>query len=324
LKWADEKEETDPNFVFKLPSGKFVDATKLAARSAAIARRINGRFKGLLEVRLRSQGDDCFKYLDFLHRTVKDFLTAPAMQELLHTWTPSSFNASLVICKTTLAEVKTNPIWRDSSQSRSAILQEFFYSAKQYEDSTGLSTYKLFRKLESTNDSEGNVSTLMFDIRGLKGSTLWIKAVSCGVRLAVGDWLDKKAHRLTDTQKGHLLVAAIAHSRAMPTFSEGPPDLWMMKRIWKTTPAVLSKGQLLEIRRFVYYADANDRHARHEEGSFELCEAMKLLLEHGTDLSPLESPEAMGFTYDGLDRTPRPFLNLPSTCQIRLIHIEPL
>jgi hypothetical protein len=73
--------------------------------------RINGRCKGLLEVTTRPYSDRELRLMqearvDFLHRTVKDYLMTSEMQKILSDWQEPNFDPNLALCKVSLAELK--------------------------------------------------------------------------------------------------------------------------------------------------------------------------------------------------------------------------
>jgi hypothetical protein len=75
--------------------------------------------------------------IDFLHRTVGEFLKEPDVYNLLLTKAGHGFDSHLSICRLLLAEIKTMPR-AGTPQSRSSSLQalarELVFHAKQYED----------------------------------------------------------------------------------------------------------------------------------------------------------------------------------------------
>ncbi|KAH8764057.1 hypothetical protein BGZ57DRAFT_828574 [Hyaloscypha finlandica] len=82
-------------------------------------KRLNACCKGLLEVQFNeaNNSDNAslsssvpFQWkVDFLHRTVRDFLREKEMQDLLTGWAKSGFSADLMICEALLAQIKTSP-----------------------------------------------------------------------------------------------------------------------------------------------------------------------------------------------------------------------
>ncbi|KAI2617968.1 hypothetical protein GGS26DRAFT_575604 [Hypomontagnella submonticulosa] len=88
-------------------------------RLKQMRKRLNACCKGLLEVQFYDSNEDndallassvLFNWkVDFLHRTVRDFLRTPDMQEKLQTWAAPKFNADSAICGAILAQIKTAP-----------------------------------------------------------------------------------------------------------------------------------------------------------------------------------------------------------------------
>ena len=82
-------------------------------------KRLNARSKGLLDVQFYNtgDGDDASlsssmlfnRKVDFLHRTVRDFLIKGDMQDMLNAWATAKFNANVVISMATLAQIKISP-----------------------------------------------------------------------------------------------------------------------------------------------------------------------------------------------------------------------
>ncbi|KAI8632893.1 hypothetical protein F5Y19DRAFT_333100 [Xylariaceae sp. FL1651] len=73
-----------------------------------VARRLNGRCKGLLEVRRQK--------VEFLHRTVRDFLRTREMVDFLRSKTNESFNPYLSILRAHIAWLKSRLLTRDFRQ----------------------------------------------------------------------------------------------------------------------------------------------------------------------------------------------------------------
>jgi hypothetical protein len=74
-------------------------------------RRINGRYKGLIEC---WKDYDSYGYpsllVEFLHRTVRDFLKTAPIQKILLSHVDKTFDAELSLCRIHLAQLKTRPI----------------------------------------------------------------------------------------------------------------------------------------------------------------------------------------------------------------------
>lgn len=101
--WYLDEQEDDPDLAFSMPTF-CVDSDELEFRLTQITRRINGRCKGLLEViKVKEETP----YVDFLHRSVKDFLSTTQMRRTFVEWQQRGFDAQLAISKATLAELKS-------------------------------------------------------------------------------------------------------------------------------------------------------------------------------------------------------------------------
>lgn len=118
------------------------------ARLKQMKKRLNACCKGLLETHFVGSSDDPNVSLpdstlfhlkvDFLHRTVRDFLRIPEMQNLLEKWVGPGFDANVAICEAILAQVKTAPQERSYFKSDgplSNIIHTFFYQVKMLGDS---------------------------------------------------------------------------------------------------------------------------------------------------------------------------------------------
>jgi NACHT domain len=127
--WFIDLEEEDPEFLLKVK--KAAGGEKISGQGIfnwkqrilyhqQMRRRLNARSKGLLEVAVRAVPSariygELFRDeydVDFLHRTVRDFLNTEEMQTQLSNWLRAhrpDFNSNLLLCKTVLAELSCNP-----------------------------------------------------------------------------------------------------------------------------------------------------------------------------------------------------------------------
>lgn len=96
-----DREYADPNYALKLP---ILEVTEEAAeqRCKIIKKRLGGWCKGLLEVPNQDHPE-----VQFLHRTVRDFLKTPEMAAFLKTKAPAHFSANLSIMKAYTAWMKS-------------------------------------------------------------------------------------------------------------------------------------------------------------------------------------------------------------------------
>jgi len=116
-------------------------------RLTDMAQQLNARSKGLLKANNMQQESflqlEEYQWLfefrvDFLHRTVADFLRTPDMQALLTKWSAKSFDVDLEICKSCLETIKITPseqiMFKESSRALS-VLHLFFSHTKLLEES---------------------------------------------------------------------------------------------------------------------------------------------------------------------------------------------
>jgi hypothetical protein len=149
--WFLDRIEDDPNMDLDMPVQPH-SRQDAADKIREVTVRVNGRSKGLLEVGLTrasvlhyrkealemlfSSDSAVEASVDFLHRTVKDFLLIPETQQILADWQEPDFRPNLTICKITLAEFKyTTPLPRSlyNILSLKPTVKEFLRSARCYE-----------------------------------------------------------------------------------------------------------------------------------------------------------------------------------------------
>lgn len=101
--------------------------------------RINGRSKGLLEaphISTYGYGSDLFHSLDttrvdFLHRTVKDFILTAGLQSMLKQWQHPNFDADWTLCRVILSEFKIRT--KEFSEKVNYLLEIFMVTASRTE-----------------------------------------------------------------------------------------------------------------------------------------------------------------------------------------------
>ena len=102
-------DEEDPDFALQLVV-KELEQDEIRVRQKEMNRRLNGRFKGLLETTPIRDETEYFRYrVDFLHRTVRDFLYTDSMQQMLQSRAKHSPNIGTSACRALLAQIKTLP-----------------------------------------------------------------------------------------------------------------------------------------------------------------------------------------------------------------------
>lgn len=100
--------EEDHDYALQVKQEAFSDDSILGIQKA-MRRRVTGRYKGLLECWFdKTTGNDyCRWRIEFLHRTVRDYLMTSAMQAMLKGRIPGSFNAIQMLCRILVAQLKT-------------------------------------------------------------------------------------------------------------------------------------------------------------------------------------------------------------------------
>lgn len=119
--------------------------------------RLNGRFKGLLEIVWTHQWASPSEIkVEFLHRTVRDFLVTEDCQRVLKKWTPPSFDIHFAICNIILAEVKELHTQTSSSTVSKRLAETIFYSAQKVKECHQRSLNNILEHFERTIASYGD------------------------------------------------------------------------------------------------------------------------------------------------------------------------
>ncbi|KAK5047025.1 hypothetical protein LTR84_006967 [Exophiala bonariae] len=107
-------------------------------------RRSNTKCKGLLEVHSHSDGglEPWMRpfAVDFLHRTVKDFLASRAMPDILDAYSPPQFDAWTLLSQATFAQLKMIDCVHGSFN---ALVNMFLQHLRSFEVATGKTSVSL-------------------------------------------------------------------------------------------------------------------------------------------------------------------------------------
>ncbi|KAJ4311221.1 hypothetical protein N0V94_008060 [Neodidymelliopsis sp. IMI 364377] len=225
--WFSDKFEENPNMALSMPI-QVGNSKDTAEKIREVAIRINGRCRGLMEVSCASVTNrteektseelfytdaDVHASVDFLHRTVKDFLMVSEIQALLRDWQEPDFQPSLTLCKMSLAELKflaLMPRTCNRPDALTPVVEEFFYSAQQYEERAEESPIAYVDKL-------GQALAVQLDSRAAKSrpnkfklwescSTLEL-AAAYNLKLYVSTKMNKRS--VTDDQRSSLIKALL-------------------------------------------------------------------------------------------------------------------
>lgn len=130
-----------------------MDRYEMYTRLKQMRRRLNGRCKGLLEIQPHYTDIDYLgPRVNFLHRTVRDFLLTKEMTDFLDGPT-SDFKASSVIFRAHVALIKSMPVRKEHfrpSGILSRILAKAFFYAHEAEQELGYSDAGLVDELRYT------------------------------------------------------------------------------------------------------------------------------------------------------------------------------
>lgn len=281
--------EQDPKFAlqFQVPSWKEID---VRSRCLETRIRVGARCTDLLEF----TDDD---KVQFLHRTVKDFLETKNMQLLLNERAGEDFNAHVYLCNSAIGQVKTfvrKP--RDVSpwQNLDVLLHNFMHHAHHLEIQSHLD-YSLVTELEQ---AIGPLRATSISNNGIDNTTLpsfhAFPRLEYGIRDGwLGDLALKEGIRGYEAIEAENLVNDIKQGRwafsrppldilllSTPTsrvqaeaikrlLDEGadPNERTLQKSAWKIYLTALQKSQIL---------------SKSEDSTFRV---IQLLLEYGADPS---------------------------------------
>ena len=145
----------------------------MSARKNDMRRRLNGRSKGLLEVLEVHSGNAMLKpKVDFLHRTLYDFLATKDMQSMLASNLKPDFEPMELLCKAYAAQL--NAIHHDPLRLENEVcvelLEDMLFYARAIELRHGVSPLKLLDQAEalfrdSHNKAGSKVEFLAFLIK---------------------------------------------------------------------------------------------------------------------------------------------------------------
>ncbi|PMD16751.1 hypothetical protein NA56DRAFT_632624 [Hyaloscypha hepaticicola] len=101
-----EQESLEPNYAVKAQRAYLSEAEMTQVRKR-LAKYLNARCKGLLEIHFEENKTFSFSYkIEFLHRTVRDYLASPDMKAMLKSLAPRGFNPATSLCRGYLALLK--------------------------------------------------------------------------------------------------------------------------------------------------------------------------------------------------------------------------
>ena len=236
-----EKERRKPDYIFELDIRPYSNR-EIEDIYDTVKRRLNARCKDMLEVSVEPYLHPfCGYRVAFLHRTVRDYLIAPRLRNMLSGWATKGFDATSTLCKAHLAQIMSLP-WPSEAMQRQGVVKEFFrlvnefmYYASKLEREKGLSNIALINALDHAasaywerSDDVSDLSlysslpesgvlhwtNLELDLRRRDASergekTFLAKTVECSLKLYVTKILDSEPQLLQEKRGRPLLDYAL-------------------------------------------------------------------------------------------------------------------
>jgi hypothetical protein len=163
-------EKRDPEYALQ-ENPHIYDDKKVKSISEMMRKHVNARCKDLLEVNTCDSDDVFFHYrVNFLHRTVRDFLMSKDMFALLESRVARNFDPRLSLCKIFLKIFKTS-VWRltknydTTIKDLSSLMQELLYFAHEVELYSGSPATDLLDEFDRfACDHSRELSNLTFQL----------------------------------------------------------------------------------------------------------------------------------------------------------------
>jgi hypothetical protein len=290
--WYSDVEEENPNFALGMPVRR-VRSDEWRSRHEEISKRLNGRCKGFLESTIEPGEEPQFQHrVDFLHRSVRDFLMTKDMQNMLSNWIATDLDADLVICKTTLAEIKSSTIHSKTLAKNgpiSELVEDFFHSAQQYHQRTGICLTDLLDELvltistharpfqgDPTIDCPSQIED-KYPWSSWGAQSFLTYAVSWNFQFAVKRGVDRfeETKKITRGEKEFLMDHAIYFQRDRFKFNLAP-DPSMVELLLQRGPSVR-----IATKPFI---DKVQRNAEWRHKPDSIFRTLKLMCQHGANL----------------------------------------
>lgn len=145
-----EKEKIDPDYALKLDLQ--LTETDIASISQRMRKHVNACCKDLLEVNVTRYEDSFLQHkIDFLHRTVRDFLLTKEMIHILRSGTTADFDPYVSLCRIVLSQIKTYPLTMVKSaenQPLMIMIHELFHYARKAEIHNGIPQVAILDELD--------------------------------------------------------------------------------------------------------------------------------------------------------------------------------
>jgi hypothetical protein len=249
--WYLDHEEEDPCYAMRMTIPKPYEVPELQrrdwTRAQNMAKRVTGRFKGMLEVTYEKSGryylaedgktETAYELkVDFLHRTVKDFLSTRDCHGLITAWISDSFKVDESLCKAYVADLKDCCARPECFINRGPVtdlVKDVFHSATEHKAKTGQRLEYLLKELYAVVNSPTNSQT----VGRSNGETLWgllevgsfvDYAIKHGAACILDIMVSSRASPLTNEEKERYLRIVL----------NGKADHVLVRRLARMEPKV--------------------------------------------------------------------------------------
>ena len=204
--WFLDESQEDPESAFK-EKMKPLSIEQLIYMEDCMTRRLQARCKGLLEVHEDPQQHRSLRYrVDFLHRTVRDYLLTPEMQKMFKNRLPENFDTHIPFCKALLAQLKTVDL--KATDVVDSLIEDLMLYSAQIERDDLSQIPELYRVLDQAEP-------IFLKALGSKAKNAFLSiAVQRNLMLYTKDKVEKHPELLHD-KKQPLLVGAL-HQPSKP------------------------------------------------------------------------------------------------------------
>jgi hypothetical protein len=298
-----EKEKVNANFALLAPI-KALEDSEVEATSEGVRQYLNARCKDLVEINTSDQaGIPLLRYrVEFLHRTVRDFLATKDMHNILESMIPAGFNARVSLCRVLLAQLKSIPPVNERSMISDGFVGDIMSYARDIEVSEERAEVSLLDEVDRVQSifSKSKLQNLLRDTKELKTSEKFMTlATQAGLHLYVAQKLSGKPAFLSRPKQEPLLSVALQGMPVLLPQTSGErqepgayhTDLNMIRivleggadpniKLFQTSPGTTSRFTIWEtfLRHCVEHRSEYSR--THPK---ELYEITSLLIRNGAD-----------------------------------------
>ena len=276
-------DEEDPCFAINLECQE-MSKEKMKARNEKTSRRINGRCKGLLEVRKSWHWPEFWgNKVEFIHRTARDFLLTKEMQCFLQSSCDEELSMGRTLSRTYLSLIKTLPSW--GIELLGSHIERCMYFAYNTEVERGTSDCVMLDELEHVmrRRCSEDAAIVTGGLDAAKDDWLFELAVTNGLRIYVQERLTKDnplAHQTQTSILGYALhvykkplrsseidIAALVHLllRSGISAQHAPIKAWLSAIIGEDMSARATEDRFKALGILIQYGADSREVLDHEE-----------------------------------------------------------